>query len=169
VDGGIVGPPAVRRGSTRLYLSGTGASAVAAVFADGLLDAVVVPGPPGAASALKMCYAAYTKGLSALLLDVRALAAAEGVEAPLLAEWALSQPGLAERSEAAAVATAPKAWRFVGEMHEIAATFAAAGLPDDFHRGAAEVYRRMSSLKDEPASVLADVLDALRRGAEGGD
>ena len=33
-------------------------------------------------------------------------------------------------------------------MDEIAATFAAAGLPDGFHRGAGELYRRMAVYKD---------------------
>jgi hypothetical protein len=35
-----------------------------------------------------------------------------------------------------------KGWRWVGEMEQIAATFADAGLPDGFHRAAAEIYRR---------------------------
>jgi hypothetical protein len=34
-----------------------------------------------------------------------------------------------------------KGWRWVGEMEEIADTFAAAGQPDGFHRAAAQVYR----------------------------
>lgn len=162
VDGGIIGPPAHRPDTTRLYLSGPGAAAAAAWFAAGPLAAIALDGPAGAASALKMCYAAYTKGTSALLLAVRALARAENVTPALLDEWALSQPGLTERSAAAARATAPKAWRFVGEMQEIAATFAAAGLPPEFHRAAAEVYERMAPLKDEDAdleAVLAQLLD----------
>jgi len=155
VDGGIIGPPAHQAGTTRLYLSGPGATAAAAWFAAGPLAAIALEGPAGAASALKMCNAAYTKGTSALLLAVRALARAEQVDPALLDEWALSQPGLAERSDAAARATAPKAWRFVGEMQEIAATFAAAGLPPEFHRAAAEVYERMTPLKDEAADLEA--------------
>lgn len=163
VDAGIVGPPALRPGTTRLYLSGPRSAAVAAWFSAGALEAVALPGPVGAASALKMCYAAYTKGTSALLLAVRALAEAEGVTPALLAEWEISQPGLAKRSQAAAGATAPKAWRFVGEMEEIAATFEAAGLPSEFHRGAAEVYRRLEAFKDSEGAPLADVLERLLR------
>ncbi len=162
VDGGIVGPPAKVPGTTRLYLSGALAGEVAGWFAVGNLAADVVDGPPGAASALKMCYAAYTKGVSALLLGIRALAGAEGVEAGLLKEWAISQPELAARSEGAARGAGPKAWRFVGEMEEIAATFAARGLPDGFHLAAAEIYRRLESFKDAEQVALSDVLDALR-------
>jgi 3-hydroxyisobutyrate dehydrogenase-like beta-hydroxyacid dehydrogenase len=125
-----------------------------------------MPGAAGAASALKMCYAAYTKGTAALLLAVRALAEAEGVTPTLLAEWDRSQPGLADRSQAAARGTGAKAWRFAGEMHEIADTFAAAGLPDGFHRAAAELYGRLAPLKDAPAPDLDGVLALLLgRGA----
>ncbi|MGE0622240.1 MAG: DUF1932 domain-containing protein [Pseudomonadales bacterium] len=161
VDGGIIGPPAHHRGTTRLYVSGDGASAVPDWFGDGVLGVHVVPGAPGAASALKMCYAAYTKGTSALLLAIRALAEAEGVTPSLLDEWARSQPELASRSEGAARTTAGKAWRFVGEMEEIAATFEARSLPGGFHRGAADVYERMRSLKDVQDPDLAQVLAAL--------
>ena len=145
VDGGIVGPPAWRPGATRLYLSGSGADDVVEWFSGTLVDARAVA---GSASALKMCYAAFTKGSSALLLAIRALAEREGVTDALLAEWALSQPGLPERSAATAVSTSAKAWRFEGEMREIAATFDAAGLPPGFHEAAAHVFGRMRPLKD---------------------
>ena len=74
---------------------------------------------------------------------------------------ALSQPGLAERAEATARGTAGKAWRFVGEMKEIASTFEAARLPGDFHRGAAEVYDRMAGLKQVDEVTMAEVLAHL--------
>src|SRR5262249_30089116 len=73
----------------------------------------------------------------------------------------ISQPDLSAKSEVAAKGNAKKAWRFIGEMEEIAATYAAAGLPDGFHQGAAEIYRRMASYKDGPTPSLAEVLRAL--------
>jgi hypothetical protein len=95
-------------------------------------------------------------------MAVRALATAEGVDEALLAEWGRSQPDLPKRSENAAKSTARKAWRWVGEMDEIAATFKGAGLPDGFHRGASEVYRRMAIYKDAPASPsMEDVAKTL--------
>ncbi len=160
VDGGIVGPPAWRPGTTRFYLSGDRAHRVAALFENPLVDARVVDGGPGAASALKMCYAAYAKGSIALILAVRALAESNGVSPALLDEWAISQPGLVRRSESGATATSLKAWRFVGEMHEIAATFSAANLPSGFHEAAAELYGRMAAFKDTPGG--ADVDTVLR-------
>jgi hypothetical protein len=58
------------------------------------------------------------------------------------AEWALSQPALADRLRGAERSAAAKGWRWVAEMEEIAETMAVAGQPDGFHRAAAEVYRR---------------------------
>src|SRR5207245_1283970 len=80
-----------------------GSDDVAALFAGGNLQAVPLQGPPGAASALKACYAAWTKGATALLAAICALAGHEGVEPALLEEWKLSQPELPKRSEAVTV------------------------------------------------------------------
>jgi 3-hydroxyisobutyrate dehydrogenase-like beta-hydroxyacid dehydrogenase len=162
VDGGIIGPPPDKPGTTRLYLSGAAAERVRALFAPSPLEAIVLAGDLTAASAIKMAYAAWTKGSQALIMNVRALAAAEGVDEALLAEWNRSQPDLPKRSENAAKGTARKAWRWVGEMDEIAATFADVDLPDGFHKGAGDVYRRMASYKDAPAPPsMEDVAKTL--------
>jgi 3-hydroxyisobutyrate dehydrogenase-like beta-hydroxyacid dehydrogenase len=142
VDGGIIGPPPRKPGTTRLYLSGDEAPLIADLFAGTLVEARIVSEDAGAASALKMAFAAWTKGTAALLLAVRAVARAEGVEETLLDEWEMSLPQLPEQSVAAARSALVKGWRWVGEMNEIADTFTAAGLPDGFHRAAAEIYRR---------------------------
>jgi 3-hydroxyisobutyrate dehydrogenase-like beta-hydroxyacid dehydrogenase len=137
VDGGIVGAPPHEAGSTRLYLSGAEASKVAELFSGSIVDARVVPN----ASAVKMAYAAWTKGTAAMLLAIRELARREGVEEALVEEWALSQPDLPDRHERAKRSAQAKGWRWVGEMEEIAASFESDGLPGGFHRAAAEVYR----------------------------
>jgi 3-hydroxyisobutyrate dehydrogenase-like beta-hydroxyacid dehydrogenase len=142
VDGGIIGPPPSQPGTTRLYLSGEEAASVAPLFSDGPLEAIVLDGGVGAASALKMTYAAWTKGTAALLVAIRATAHEHGVDDALLHEWALSQPRLAERYERAVESSAEKGWRWVAEMREIAQTFAAADQPDGFHQAAAEVFAR---------------------------
>ncbi len=166
VDGGIIGPPPAKPGLARLYLSGHEAARAAALFAGGPLEAIVLEAPVAAASALKMAYSAWTKGSAALLIAVRALAIAEGIEADLLAEWERSIPGLAARSEAAASANARKAWRFVGEMTEIADTFLGAGLPDGFPLAAREVYQRLERYKDAShAPSLAEVAGAMQKTA----
>ena len=166
VDGGIIGTPPVAPGFIRLYLSGARAGEVQRLFAGGAVDARVI-GADGlvggglfAASAVKMAYASWTKGSAALLLAARALARAEGVEDTLLAEWGISQAGLAERSDRAAGSAAAKGWRWVAEMEEIAAAMAAAGLPGGFHRAAAEIYRRAP--RDEGLDGLLRALTSGR-------
>jgi 3-hydroxyisobutyrate dehydrogenase-like beta-hydroxyacid dehydrogenase len=168
VDGGIVGgpPAAAVPGRTRLYLSGTDAAMVAELFTGTALATRVLAGGTGAASALKACFAAYTKGTTALLLAIRALAAAEGVDDALLAEWAISQPDLVERSTAAPTSSARKAWRFVGEMSEIADAFAARGLPDGFHRASADVYARLEAFADR---ATAPTIEELVRAVQEAD
>ncbi len=164
VDGGIVGPPGWKAGSTRLLLSGEAAEGVAALFAGSPLEAIAIGKEVGSASALKMAYAGYTKGTSALLAAILALAEHEGVGDALRAEWERSQPDLAKSAEARAFGSAAKGWRFAGEMEEIADAFAAATLPDGFHRAAAEVFRRLAEFKDVPAPpALEAALAALLR------
>ena len=172
VDGGIIGTPPVAPGFIRLYLSGARAAEVEGLFEGTPVRTIVVdhsgvgPGAEqdgiGLASAVKMAYAAWTKGSAALLLTARALARAEGVEETLLAEWGISQPGLEARSAGAAGAATEKGWRWIAEMEEIAATMAAAGLPEGFHQAAAEIYRRFSPT--DSAGKQAG-LDALVRNS----
>ena len=164
VDGCVVGPPARQSGTTRLYLAGDEAPLVAGVFAGSVLEAIDLGSEVGAASALKMAYAAYTKGSSALIMAVRALAEHHHLTDQLLAEWALSIPELGDRSNATLRQSPRKAWRFAGEMEEIASTFQAAGLPGGFHDAAAELYGRLG-----PEGEDVDVGDALRLILEGGD
>lgn len=132
VDGGIIGGPR----APRLYLSGAEAASVAALFEGSTVETQIVAN----ASALKCAYAAWSKGSGALLLATRAFAQAESIWEPLEEEWSRSQPQLVERLEAAERSAAAKGWRWIGEMEEIAAAFAADGLPPGFHKAAAEVY-----------------------------
>ncbi len=170
VDGGIIGTPPVTPGFIRLYLSGPRAGEVRDLFDGSPVDARVVDhgagsggaGEIGAASAVKMAYASWTKGTVALLLAARALARAEGVEETLLAEWGISQPGLDDWSARAAGSAAAKGWRWIAEMEEIAATMAAAGLPGGFHQAAAEIYRRFAPAD---SAGLEAGLDALVRNS----
>jgi 3-hydroxyisobutyrate dehydrogenase-like beta-hydroxyacid dehydrogenase len=148
VDGGIIGLPPTPDRITRLYLCGPDAPAIAALFEGSQTEAIVIDRPVGAASALKMCYAACNKGETALLGIIRALARHEGVDETLLKEWADSQPGVAQRSDNIAK-RARKAWRWAGEMEEIAASFDAANLPSGFLANA-KIYRRLAVYKNAP-------------------
>jgi 3-hydroxyisobutyrate dehydrogenase-like beta-hydroxyacid dehydrogenase len=164
VDGGIIGSPVKQAGTTRLYLSGARASDIAALFQGSMLDARAIGAEPGAASALKVAYAAWTKGTDALILAIRAYAAHEGVDQALLEEWSISQPALGKKCDRAAAVAVPKMWRYVGEMREIAEAFEHAGLPGGFHSAAAELCERFACFKDqtEPPLTMTKVLQTLR-------
>ena len=140
VDGSIIGAPPLTGPTATLYLSGTEAHTVAELFSDTNTRALVISDEVGAASALKMVYAAWTKGSAALLLAAAQAATAAGVDAELLAEWQHSQPHVPEQLAHAQRAAMAKGWRWVGEMQEIAEFFSSVGEPDGFHRAAAEVY-----------------------------
>jgi 3-hydroxyisobutyrate dehydrogenase-like beta-hydroxyacid dehydrogenase len=166
LDGGIIGPPPNAPGRTRLYVSGPQRETIVALFTGTNLQAIALDGEIGAASALKVVYAAWTKGSTALLAAIRALAQHEGVDESLLAEWKLSQPQLLRESDAVP-AKVYKAWRWIAEMEEIAASFEAAGLPRGFHSAAADIYGRLAAFKDAAAPpALDEVTQALRSGAK---
>lgn len=164
VDGGIIGLPPTQRGTTWLYLSGPDAANVAACFSNGPLETSVLGESVGQASGLKMCFAANSKGTAALHTAILGAAEAMGVREALERQWDVYNPGFTEKSQGRIRQVARKAWRFTGEMEEIAATLEACGMPPDFHRGAAEIYRRQEQFKDiagEP--LIEEVLEMVRK------
>jgi 3-hydroxyisobutyrate dehydrogenase-like beta-hydroxyacid dehydrogenase len=166
VDGGVIGGPAWERG-TWLYLSGKEAERAATCFTAGPLGTCVLGESVGKASALKMCYAAYTKGTRALLLALLAAAEKLEVRGDLEKQWAGDESEYAEEARAATRSVASKAWRYVGEMEEIAATFTAAGIPGGFHQAAAEIFRRCAHFKEAPERLsFESLLQALLQGKE---
>lgn len=162
VDASIVGLPPTSPGSTRLYLSGPAhlTTQVQELWAGSLFETRPIGESIGAASALKMAYAGWTKGSTALLFTMAALAEEEDVSEALRAEWERSIPELLPRLERGAKGAATKAWRFTGEMQQIASTLAAADLPDGFHLGAEEIYERLAVFKNAEPTV-AEVLSQL--------
>lgn len=162
VDGSVIGGPAWKPGRTWLYLAGDDAADAAACFADGPLETHILGPEIGQAAALKMSFAAYTKGTSALLSAILAMAEANGVRAALEHQWSRNGSDFASQAVNRVRGVTAKAWRFAGELDEIAATFEDAGLPDGFATAAAEVYRRTAHFKDAPTPPpLADVLQSL--------
>lgn len=159
-DGGIIGPPPSRGGkATRIYVSGEHAGAAAALSRPEGLDIRVVGPEVGAASALKMCYAAITKGLVGLATQSLVAARALGVDEALQAEMAVSQAMLLDRFSKSLPGMPPKAYRWVGEMEEIAATYEAVGLPGDTYVGQAKLYRLIA---DGPLG--SETVEARTRG-----
>jgi 3-hydroxyisobutyrate dehydrogenase-like beta-hydroxyacid dehydrogenase len=171
VDGSISGPPPRVAGTTRLYLSGTRAGDVAALPLDGV-ERVVVGDDVGLASAVKMCTASVYKGRVALLAQAFRTAQSYGVVEHVLDD--LAGTGLADRDRTGATLgkASAKAWRYVGEMREIAATQSSAGLTPKLFEALAEVYTDLASraVADAPEDVaddlsLAEVLERLTAGA----
>jgi 3-hydroxyisobutyrate dehydrogenase-like beta-hydroxyacid dehydrogenase len=139
VDAGIIGPPPKVGARTVFYASGEHAGSLA-VLRDFGLDVRPVGERPGDASAVKMCYAALTKGTTALMTELSVAAERLGVSAALRQEFAESQQAAAQRMAGGVPAMIPKAHRWVGEMEEIARTFADCGLTPKTYLGAAEIY-----------------------------
>jgi len=139
VDAGIIGPPPRTGTRTPFYASGEHAKDFA-VLRDFGLDVRPVGERPGDASAVKMCYAALTKGTTALMTELSVAAERLGVTAVLRQELSESQRAALERMMGSVPAMVPKAHRWVGEMEEIAQTFEDCGLTPKTYLGAAEIY-----------------------------
>ena len=167
VDGSIIGPPAWKDGTTRFYLSGPSAASVADLLAGTVTDAIVIGEEIGRASALKMVFAAQTKGFTALISAILATAENLGVRADLDAEWERrDSPSVVQTRDRVRGVTG-KAWRFAGEMNEIAETFEMAGVPNGFFVAAHEVYQRMSQFKDaDELPPVEQVLAALTQAPD---
>lgn len=163
VDGGIIGGPAWTPNETCLYLSGVDAVQIQACFSRGPLQVKIIGDEIGKASALKMCYAAYTKGTTALLAGIVAAADTLGVRDNLYDQWDLDQENFSDQVNTRVARVTAKAWRFEGEMREISTTLQEAGLPGGFHEAAAEIYHRMAGFKDSIKTPLLDeVIRALQ-------
>jgi len=145
VDGAVIGPPAWERGESVLWLAGTAAATVAALFDGTPFEARVLAGGLGAASGLKACFAMQSKAMPAVWLAIAAAAREYGVEAELadeLARGGVDFPAVVTQVQARAGA---KAWRWAGEMDEAGDALAAVGLPDGFSRAAAQMYSRLAA------------------------
>jgi len=169
VDGSISGPPPWRPRTTRLYLSGPRAAEVAALPFDGV-DLIVVGAQVGAASAVKMSTASVYKGTSALLAHALLAADANGVLEYVLDDLRAGSPELVANVERRLASAVSKSPRYVAEMHEIAATQAAAELTPSLFEAIAEVFAALSESElarsapeDLPRDpTLDDVLARLR-------
>jgi 3-hydroxyisobutyrate dehydrogenase-like beta-hydroxyacid dehydrogenase len=168
VDGSISGPPPLKRGTTRLYLSGARARAIAALRFDGV-ECIVVGDRIGDASAVKMSTASVYKGTTAVLTQALLAARANGVLEHVLADLERGAPELVSNSGRRVANGAAKASRYVGEMREIAGAQSRAGLTPALFEAMAEVYAALSQTSlaqrhpEELGSGLAlrDVLDEL--------
>jgi 3-hydroxyisobutyrate dehydrogenase-like beta-hydroxyacid dehydrogenase len=174
-DVGIVGPPP-RKPGTRFYVSGPNAED-AAELRDFGLDVRVIGEEVGQASGLKMCYGALTKGLIALGAELLLAARLMGLDETLRSEQEESIPEVLGWLERQLPTMPPKAYRWVGEMEEIASTFESLGLTPNILTGAADMYRLIENtpvgqespenrdLTRDMYGVVAALADALSEPA----
>ncbi len=170
VDGGIIGgpawpgknnPEADPRSLTQLYLSGYEATKICRLFEDSEFATTCLSEAVGDASALKMAFAAYTKGSTALLTAIVSVAEYYGVRNALENQWGET---MTQRTHQQLITNSSKAWRFSGEMREIANTFKTAGNSDGFHLAAADTFDKLSDHKDwQQAPSLNEILESLKK------
>jgi L-threonate 2-dehydrogenase len=164
VDGGIIGgPPKPGSSSPRIYLSGPHAESLLQLNQHGL-DVRVLGPEIGQASGLKMCYGALTKGLTALATELLTAAEAMNLSDALHAELSQGPAPLFNWMQRSIPGMPPKAYRWVAEMEEIAATFDALGLPPAIMEGAAALYRFV-----EKTPLGAETPENRTQGTTAGD
>ena len=167
IDASIIGPPPGQGAPPRFYVSGTHAEAMLPLDGKGIvvksLGEII-----GRASGIKMCYAALTKGTSTLQVALLTAAESMGLTEELRQELAYSQAAALQSMESTIPRLPPNAHRWVGEMEEIASTFAKVGVTSHFHLGAAAIYRLLqaTSFANEspetidPGRTLARTIEA---------
>lgn len=140
VDGSIIGgPPDLKTGyQPSIYLSGDYAKAEE-ILSTGLVIKTLGP-KIGQASGVKMCYASVAKGTTAILTQAFSVAKSLGIGPELAQEMAETQPAMMKKASNSIPSMAPKAYRWHGEMREIAKTYEEAGIGGGIFTGAAELY-----------------------------
>jgi len=167
VDIGIIGAPPRDDAGTRFYASGPRASQLELPG----LDIRPIGQEIGTASALKMCYAALTKGSTALAMELLVAAKKLGLFETLEREIADSQPEQRAVMERALPRAPTVAHRWIGEMEEIAKTFADLGLTPRMLEGAADMYRfaaasPLAAERPESRDVRRTMRDTIEELAE---
>ena len=162
IDAGIIGL-APGKALPRFYVSGDDTSAMEALDGCGF---TVIPMLGGGcqASAIKMCYAALTKGTWSLHTAVLLAAHQLGVSNTLIDELSASQAEDLERMRARVPLISADSGRWVGEMEQIALTFGEVGVPNSFHKGAAEIFKILA--KTPLANETRESMDTSRTIAD---
>jgi putative dehydrogenase len=145
VDVGILGlPPRPNYDGPNMIASGPDAPRFEALGEFGLKIRTIA-GPAGAASALKMSYAGITKGMTALGSMMMLAATRGGVADELRAEFGRSHPAVLANFERAIPDMFSKAYRFDGEMEEIADFVGEDKSARQMYLAFADFYRRIAA------------------------
>lgn len=173
IDGGIIGPPPRgEKDRPRIYVSGPDAYLMEQINHPNLLVRVMSE-RIGDASGVKMCYAAMTKGTTALAVELLVAARKLGVEQALEKELRESRNDVFEWQMKNIAVMPPKAYRWVPEMQEIAKTFGELGLTRQIFEGATDIYTMVAATplgKESPEQARKkgrNGLDVTREIADG--
>ena len=154
IDAGIIGGPPGSGSPPRFYASGSHETVLGELDGKGII-VPLLGGEVGRASGIKMCYASLTKGTSALQTAALVAAHRLGLSGELEDEMSSSQARVLAQMQSV-IGLPGKAFRWVGEMEEIAATFESVGVTGHFHHGAADIFRMVadSPLGDERPETI---------------
>jgi 3-hydroxyisobutyrate dehydrogenase-like beta-hydroxyacid dehydrogenase len=145
IDGGIIGPPPRgEKDRPRIYVSGPDATLFGQINHSNL-QVRVMSERVGDASGVKMCYAAMTKGTTALAVELLVAARKLGVEQALEKELRESRNDVFDWQVKSIAAMPPKAYRWVPEMQEIAKTFGELGMTRRIFDGATDIYEMVAA------------------------
>ena len=164
VDGGIIGGPPTTQRPTAVYLSGAGGDEIVDMLATPEIQVTWLGPEPAAASAIKMAYAAWTKGTTALVIAIRAMARAEGVEDALdrrVAALATGRVGLVEPRAGDGRQGVAVGRRDGGDRRVARDRRCSAGAFD----AAAQIYERLDAYKDVvKPPPLDEMIDRILNG-----
>ena len=159
IDASIIGSPPGRQQPPRFYVSGAHHQAMTQLNDMGI-SIRTLGDEVGKASGIKMCYAGLTKGTTALHVALLTAAEVSGLAEDLFMELKYSQSNTLKEMEARIPRIPANAFRWIGEMDEIADTYSHLGVTPNFHRGAADVYQLLS--QTPYASENAESIDPNR-------
>ena len=172
IDGGIIGPPPRgEKDRPRIYVSGPDAYLFGQISHPNL-QVRVMSEHVGDASGVKMCYAAMTKGTTALAVELLVAARKLGVEQALEKELRESRNDVFDWQVRNIAGMPPKAYRWVPEMQEIAKTFGELGMTRRIFEGASDIYEMVAATplgKESPEQARAagrNGLDVTRELAD---
>lgn len=145
IDGGIIGPPPRgEKDRPRIFVAGADAYLFEQIKHPNL-QVRVMSERVGDASGVKMCYAAMTKGTTALAVELLVAARKLGVEQALEQELRESRNDVFEWQMKNIAVMPPKAYRWVPEMQEIAKTFEELGMTRRIFDGATDMYEMIAA------------------------
>jgi putative dehydrogenase len=161
LDGSIIGAaPRADGSSPRLYMSGPIKGEADALKQLGI-DTRVLSTTLGDASTLKMSYAGITKGFQALGASMALGAGRNGAQASLVEELKASQPQLYGWLSRSLPSMYDKAYRWDGEMREIAKFLLPEKGASTMLTGAADLYVHIA--EDNRAGPKSEIISTLDR------